>query len=244
MSRSNVDRGRNMSVRVMSLVWDAPFPTPTAKLIALKLADCANDDGANVFPSRRTVERATMCSTAAVKNWLAVLERANLLLVERRSLGGAHRDTTVRRFNMVLLRGLVDGTHRFVPRDRSWGIDGPSGDSANTEIGGHVVARSPDGPAVRTPARGHHVARTGPRGGPKPSTNRHDPSARERAGQVAASASPAIPPAIGLIRIENTDPLFPAVLDVLARTSPPFAETWRTLGYADVRPDQLLRARS
>lgn len=151
----------------MTLVWDSPFPTPTAKLIALKLADCANDDGANVFPSRRTVERATMCSPAAVKKWLAAFEQAGLLIVERRSAGGPQKDTTVRRFNMTMLRALASGTKRF---------DHPTTGLAIVDAvdltGGHVVAGPWDDPATTYPAPGHRVADTRPRNGPNPSKNR------------------------------------------------------------------------
>jgi hypothetical protein len=44
-----------MSVRVMSLVWDADLP-PSEKLVLLALADCANDEG-HCWPSAATLAR-------------------------------------------------------------------------------------------------------------------------------------------------------------------------------------------
>jgi hypothetical protein len=43
-----------VSVKVMSLVWDWSLPA-TEKLVALKLADCANDEGRNSYPAVATI---------------------------------------------------------------------------------------------------------------------------------------------------------------------------------------------
>lgn len=222
--------GASVSVRVIALVWDAPFPTPTAKLVALKLADVANDDGANVFPSRRTIERDTGCGETAVKRWLRCFDAAGLTTVDGPSAGGAYNNTTVRRFDMEALRGLGDGSRSWVAVGDDWRL------TATT--GGRDAPRSSDAPVASGHARG---ARRGARRAPKP-LNRQDPLARERAGQSAAGASPAKQPANENVRIHASDPRFLAVLGVLARTSPPFAEACRARGYADVRPDQLRRA--
>ena len=65
----------------MTRVWDAEFPTMAMKLVALKLADCANDDGENIYPWVRSVEAATGVSESAVREALADMEASGLLAV-------------------------------------------------------------------------------------------------------------------------------------------------------------------
>lgn len=165
----------------MTLVWDSPFPSPVAKLIALKLADYANDTGANVFPSRSTIERETMCQESTVKKWLAVFERAELLVVETRSAGGARKNTTRRRFNMQVLSGLADGSRQFR------GVGPDKWEIAEVAQGGHEVAGPPYDPATKNGEGGHVVADRGPPGGPKPSSTRQGPPTRG-AGRKGESA--------------------------------------------------------
>ena len=43
-----------MSIKLMSIVWEVPFPTATQMLVCLKLADYANDDGTSIFPANTT----------------------------------------------------------------------------------------------------------------------------------------------------------------------------------------------
>jgi hypothetical protein len=150
-----------MSVRVMSLVWDAAFPTPTAKLIALKHADCANDEGRNAFPSNGTVARATGCSIAVVKRWNSVFESCGLMPVEVRSVGGARRNTTVRRFDLPMLRALAAGAAVWGQEDGSWTVSaGPSQTQPPSEPV-YAVDRS-------TAEPGQDVAQTRPPRSPKP----------------------------------------------------------------------------
>ena len=39
-----------VSIKVMKMVWDAEFPNIASKTVALKLADCASDDGREHLP--------------------------------------------------------------------------------------------------------------------------------------------------------------------------------------------------
>jgi hypothetical protein len=114
-----------------------------------------------------------------VKKWLAAFEQAGLLIVERRSVGGAQKDTTVRRFNMPLLRALASGTKRFDQCASSIAIVDAVGPA-----GGHVVAGPWDDPATTYPVPGHLVADTGPPNGPNPSLNHQ--------GTVTPPQSPAM----------------------------------------------------
>lgn len=70
-----------MSIALMSRVMESPLGSPTDKLVLLVLADCANDDGMNVFPSVATIARRCDMSDRAVqmslrrmteKGWISV----------------------------------------------------------------------------------------------------------------------------------------------------------------------------
>ncbi len=96
-----------MSTIVQALVWQVPFPNPIAKLVAVKLADWADDDGGTIYPAIETIVRHTNCSRSTVCNWLRALEHSGVLEVVERSVGGARGETTERAFNMELLRRLA-----------------------------------------------------------------------------------------------------------------------------------------
>jgi len=96
-----------MSNKVQGLVWDIEFPNAMAKMIALKLADWANDDGGNIYPSTTGVARKTGCSRSVVCKWQYAMEHCGLLRVVERSQGGNKDDTTIRAFDMDLLRRLA-----------------------------------------------------------------------------------------------------------------------------------------
>jgi len=48
-----------MSVRVMSWVWEQSKAEPTDRLVLLAIADCANDAGAEAYPSMATLVKKT-----------------------------------------------------------------------------------------------------------------------------------------------------------------------------------------
>jgi hypothetical protein len=153
-----------MSVRISTLVWDAEFPSAAAKLIALKLADCANDDGASIWPARSTIEKQTGLGPTAVKDWLAAMDRAGLTVVDRRGDGRPGSKTTVRRFNLDLLRALGDGSARWRGAGHDLSIDRDGHHGGPLGGPGREAA-----PVTKRPPRGRVAAPPGPRGGPKPS---------------------------------------------------------------------------
>ena len=180
-----------MSVRVMTLVWDVEFPNLSAKMVALKLADCANDDGRNIFPSVRTIKRTTGCAKSTIRKWLFAMEFAGLLLVKERSAGGANNDTTIRAFDMARLRALADGVKALAQdtiehyNDRLdkmvtvpvFRIIDPA-DTPPRDGGVESDTSPPDGGDPSTSGRGplHVEDRTPPPVGPKPLGNRHGTS--------------------------------------------------------------------
>lgn len=97
-----------MSIRLMTRVWDVVFPTQSQLLIALKLADFANDDGGSVYPSRNRIAQQAQCSESTVKNTLRCFRDIGLLIVVAEG-GKGPKDTTEYCFNMRLLDALIDG---------------------------------------------------------------------------------------------------------------------------------------
>ena len=72
-----------MSLRIMALVWDSPIP-PRLRLVALALADMADDDG-RCWPSVPTLCRKTLQSERTVQGSLRELvEHAALRREERK----------------------------------------------------------------------------------------------------------------------------------------------------------------
>lgn len=71
-----------MSMKAMIWAWTVPA-TPTQKLVLLKLADNANDDGM-CWPSKRYMTEHTGLSASAIKDAIRSLEEAGHVRIERR----------------------------------------------------------------------------------------------------------------------------------------------------------------
>src|SRR6185503_4895859 len=104
---------RHMSVTLMALCWRIEWPTVSMRLLALKLADCANDEGENIYPSVGRIERETGLGVSTIRRDLAAMEECSLLdVVEQVSGNKWLRSTTVRRFNTEKLRNLAEVEHK------------------------------------------------------------------------------------------------------------------------------------
>lgn len=114
-----------MSVRVQSYVWDLNLPT-TDKMVLLILADHADDDGANAWPSVARIARKASISERQVQRILRSLVDAGLVLVERQG-GGGRDQREDRRPNRYTIR--LDGVTSASPRPPARGdINDPRGD--------------------------------------------------------------------------------------------------------------------
>lgn len=71
-----------MSVRVMTLVWDADLP-PMEKLVLLALADCANDEG-HCWPSAATIVRKSGQGERTVRRCIQSLVKKRHLTQQQR----------------------------------------------------------------------------------------------------------------------------------------------------------------
>lgn len=73
-----------MSIRYMTLVWDLPLGNSGKKLVALALADNANDEG-ECYPSLSTIARKTDLDERTVRRAIRSLEEDGLLQTRTRS---------------------------------------------------------------------------------------------------------------------------------------------------------------
>jgi hypothetical protein len=94
-----------MSIHVASIVWRTELRSKSLKAVAMKLADCASDDGRNIWQSVARIARETELSERTVQYKLRALLELKLLI--RVASGGAGpRDTAKYCFNMALLTSL------------------------------------------------------------------------------------------------------------------------------------------
>lgn len=107
-----------MSIRLMTIVWDIPWPTQSALLVALKLADYANDDGGSIHPSRETLAKHAQTSLSTVKRILSGFREVGLLKVVQDG-GKGPRSTTRYEFDVRLLMRLHDGYAEIQRSDES-----------------------------------------------------------------------------------------------------------------------------
>lgn len=98
-----------MSIHLMSLVWEVRFPTHVQKLVMLKIADYASDDGGSVFPAVATLAYQVGCDERSVQRATRALEGPGLL---RRvhSGGGGPKDTNQIEINVDFLIELAYGS--------------------------------------------------------------------------------------------------------------------------------------
>lgn len=91
-----------MSTHISSMVWGMNWGTAGRKLIALKLADHAHDDGEGIYPSLNRVAAETELSrryiTKVVNDWVNI---GLLILVKRGGKGAA--STNVYAFDLELM---------------------------------------------------------------------------------------------------------------------------------------------
>lgn len=76
-----------MSIRVMTWVWENANASGTDLLVLLAIADNANDDGTDSWPSEATLADKTRVSTRTVRRCIRTLEENGALVVEQHKGG-------------------------------------------------------------------------------------------------------------------------------------------------------------
>lgn len=149
-----------MSVRVMAMVWAAPLGGASLKLVMLKLADVAAEDGTRVYPSIQRIASETALSERTVQTAMRELREAGLITLIREG-GGKYANEY--RINIDVLEG-------FDPRN------GCTGATAAP-----VQSSHPSG-AMAAPPPVQPLHPPGAMAAPYPSynhqSNHHSPSAR------------------------------------------------------------------
>ena len=92
----------------MRLCWRVEWPSAAMSAVAVKLADCANDEGENVYPSVGRIERETRLGASTVRRVLEAFQQAGILEIVAEASGNRWgRSTTIRRYNVAILHDLA-----------------------------------------------------------------------------------------------------------------------------------------
>lgn len=129
-----------MSWRLFSTASDAEVPTQSHLLVLLKLVDCCDDDGRNIFPSVATVAKFAKCSGRTVQRVIGEFCRIGLL--RRLKDGGQGRGSTahyemdidllVRLRRAELYPALMAAAHADpLPEDEGDEVDGHASDACD-----------------------------------------------------------------------------------------------------------------
>ena len=99
-----------MSVRVQSLVWALPL-TPAQKVLAVYLADSANDEGGNYLPALDQLAGAGGLSARSVRRGLSQLEADGLLTIKA-GVGGELAGPSTFSFDLTRIDAKISRARR------------------------------------------------------------------------------------------------------------------------------------
>lgn len=125
----------------MSMVWEADLPT-TEKMVLLAIADSADDDGGNAWPSVATLARKASVTPRRVQQVIQALIHRGLLTVESQA-GGLRSMRHDRRPNLYCIHlngvkhispGKPDGVKSDAPRGEIFDTHGVKPISPNPSI--------------------------------------------------------------------------------------------------------------
>lgn len=85
-----------MSIRLMTLIWDSGAYSGGTLLVALALADFANDDGSRIFPHVETLAKKARLSVRATQNALESLREDAVLIPLANTAGGRGKSVEYR----------------------------------------------------------------------------------------------------------------------------------------------------
>lgn len=110
-----------MSITLMSKAFKAWTETPAQKLVLLKLADYANDEGDSIYPSKVTVGKQCRLDRRTVQRIMGVFEETGLLIKVRERLGSP----TQYRLDIDLLDRLMEFDGKGdAPRSKAKPVEG------------------------------------------------------------------------------------------------------------------------
>jgi hypothetical protein len=95
-----------MSIHVIAKVLPKRWGSPSRKIVAIKLADVANEDGTSIYPSIATVASEAELSERQVQRIMDEFREAGLLVVVKP--GGGRNRPTEYRFDLAAIDRLPD----------------------------------------------------------------------------------------------------------------------------------------
>lgn len=202
-----------MSNHVSSLAWDVTWGSAAGKCIALKLADCANDHGANIFPSVETVARQAEVSKNTVRTYIKSWLKMGVLTRLEEGGKGA-RSTNVYALNLYLLE-LIFEAGQSVKECDAFIEQGHDYESLcrhlidMVEKNKGAVAEPFKGAAVeplRVQQDALRVQLTTHKGSTALNPNHHEPSLKRRRARGRRKNASAAPPAQASICLKRSDP--------------------------------------
>jgi len=104
-----------MSFQITAQVMRTKFGSSQRKCIALKMADCANDDGTKIYPAVKTIAEHAEVSESFVRKTLSEW-RSHGLLIQVKQGGGGPKETSEYEFDLVMLGNIADGKLEFKPK--------------------------------------------------------------------------------------------------------------------------------
>lgn len=141
-----------MSILLMSRVF-ATNLQPSKKIVLLALADFANDDGRNIFPSVATVAKKSSLSHRSVQSILGDFLRSGILRATKNPLGGAPGKTRHLQIDLTALENLMR-----LARDENFSpVPRPGADDSN---GGVQTDAKTSAPPAPKPSKNHHKTTT------------------------------------------------------------------------------------
>lgn len=123
-------------------MWEHSATAGTDLLLLLAIADCADDDGTNAWPSKETLVRKTRLNTSTVRRVIHWLEAGDHLVVCRRT--GRHGTNL---YTVVASLAQAD-----VPRPGAHGVDAPI--AAGWSVSARARHLSANLTGVESPGRG------------------------------------------------------------------------------------------
>lgn len=143
-----------MSVKVSHLVWEYADLKGSPLIVLLAMADFADDDGSNVYPSRVTLAQKARVDEKTVSRILTDLENARIITCTEKETGrkGRYRNYTINLENLIppefveAYRAIHDRSEnktggQNVPRSKTEGQLAPKRETNPDQPGDNLISR-------------------------------------------------------------------------------------------------------
>lgn len=138
-----------MSIKVMNWVWENAQAKGHCRLVLLAIADCADDNGMNAFPSQPKLADKTLLTVRTIRRVIRQLETDGYLTVDRSTKRGRATVYTVHmRAGGQPVDGPVDNARRDVEKPGADNLSAPPNDRlerTNPVVWGDTASALPSG---------------------------------------------------------------------------------------------------